>query len=62
MPSLKRLHAQGGSISHGQPNNEELEEEETAFFLCRDGAQFMEEQEGEEELLVSINLSGPHTL
>lgn len=26
MPSLKRLHAQGGSISHGQPNNEEGEE------------------------------------
>lgn len=27
MSSLKRLHAQGGSISHGQPNNDEGEEE-----------------------------------
>lgn len=53
MPSLKRLHAQGGSISHGQPNNEELEEEETGFW-CKDGAQFMEEQEGERNCLLAL--------
>lgn len=47
MPSLKRLHAQGGSISHGQPNNEEGEEEEEKSFWFRDGAQFMEERGGE---------------
>lgn len=47
MPSLKRLHAQGGSISHGQPNNEEGEEEEKGFW-CRDGVQYMEEGGGDE--------------
>lgn len=61
MPSLKRLHAQGGSISHGQPNNDEGEEEEKGFW-CRDVVQFMEERGVKEELLVSINLSDPHTL
>lgn len=61
MPSLKRLHAQGGSISHGQPNNEELEEEETAF-LVQGWDPVYGGAWGGEELLVSINLSVPHTL
>lgn len=42
MPSLKRLHAQGGSISHRQPNNEEEDEAEEKGFWFRVGAQFME--------------------
>lgn len=54
MPSLKRLDAQGGSISHGQPNNEEGEEDIERLLVQGCG--------GAEELLVSFNLSDPHTL
>lgn len=43
VPSLKRLHAQGGSISHGQANNEELGAGGRRWLLVKDGAQFMEE-------------------
>ena len=33
MPSLKRLHAQGGSISHRQPNNDEGEDDKRKRLL-----------------------------
>lgn len=49
MPSLKRLHAQGGSISHRQPNNEDVEEEERKGFWCGEGG-FREEKRVKEKL------------
>lgn len=66
MPSLKRLHAQDGSISHGQPNNDGGEARQKGNAFGAERVQFKRgggvERENRQWLLVSVNLGGPHTL